>query len=265
MARALTGDDAAVAALGTHHDGAALTRGTLETARRLLADHPGGDGVVIVAGRPSYAESGEVAADALRTLAVGAAQGDVPPGAAPGQRVRRPRHGAGAGDPAGPGRPRCRAGPLHGGLGVGARGNRALDGRHPGLHGGRARGRRTGARPGAAGGGPAERLPRSRRGREGALGRALRRRRDGPPVRVGRRVRRCRAALRRVPRAARHHDQPRGTGDPPRPQDHGTGLRLAGLDDRHRARRRPRRRPGGDPLERPRRRGRARPRRPTPG
>ena len=35
----------------------------------MLAGHPGGDGVVVVAGRPSYAESGEIAADALRILA----------------------------------------------------------------------------------------------------------------------------------------------------------------------------------------------------
>ena len=34
-----------------------------------LAAHPGGEGVVVVAGRPSYAESGEVAAEAVRTLA----------------------------------------------------------------------------------------------------------------------------------------------------------------------------------------------------
>ncbi len=69
MAKALTGDEAAATALGTHHQGAAFTPGALETARRLLADHPDGEGVVIVAGRSSYAESGEVAAEALRTLA----------------------------------------------------------------------------------------------------------------------------------------------------------------------------------------------------
>ena len=39
------------------------------SARALLAEHPDGDGVVVVAGRPSYAESGEVAAAALRVLA----------------------------------------------------------------------------------------------------------------------------------------------------------------------------------------------------
>jgi NADH-quinone oxidoreductase subunit G len=68
-ARALTGDESAVAALGTHHEGTALAPDALETARRLLADHPGGDGVVIVAGRSSYAESGEVTAEAVRVLA----------------------------------------------------------------------------------------------------------------------------------------------------------------------------------------------------
>jgi NADH-quinone oxidoreductase subunit G len=69
LARALTGDASAATGLGTHHEGAAVEPGALETARRLLADHPDGEGVVIVAGRPSYAESGEVAAEAVRTLA----------------------------------------------------------------------------------------------------------------------------------------------------------------------------------------------------
>ncbi len=69
LAKALTGDASAATALGSHHEGAAAASGALETARRLLADHPAGEGVVIVAGRPSYAESGEVAAEAVRTLA----------------------------------------------------------------------------------------------------------------------------------------------------------------------------------------------------
>ena len=69
LARALTGDDAAVTALGTHPEGAALAPGSLDAARTLLAAHPEGEGVVVVAGRPSYAESGEVAAEALRILA----------------------------------------------------------------------------------------------------------------------------------------------------------------------------------------------------
>ena len=69
MARALTGDGESAQALTTHHEGAALAPGALDAARRVLADHPGGEGVVVVAGRPSYAESGEVAAEALRILA----------------------------------------------------------------------------------------------------------------------------------------------------------------------------------------------------
>ena len=69
LARALTGDRAAATALGTHHEGSALAPGTLEAARALVEAHGDGEGVVVVAGRPSYAESGEVAADALRALA----------------------------------------------------------------------------------------------------------------------------------------------------------------------------------------------------
>jgi NADH-quinone oxidoreductase subunit G len=69
MARALTGDPAAARALGTHPEGAAVSTDALEAANGLLADHPGGEGVVVVAGRPSYAESGEVAAEAVRALA----------------------------------------------------------------------------------------------------------------------------------------------------------------------------------------------------
>ena len=80
-----------------------MTTAQLEAARRVLADHPGGEGVVIVAGRPSYAESGEVAAEARARPGGRAAQGDLPAGAAPGQRLRRARHGAGA-------RASCRAG-----------------------------------------------------------------------------------------------------------------------------------------------------------
>ncbi len=69
VARALTGDESAAGALDGHHEGNALAAGALQSARDLLAAHPGGAGVVIVAGRPSYAESGEVAAAALRALA----------------------------------------------------------------------------------------------------------------------------------------------------------------------------------------------------
>ena len=69
MARALTGDAAAATALGSHPEGATVTTDAMEAARAVLSAHPGGEGVVIVAGRPSYAESGEVAAEAVRALA----------------------------------------------------------------------------------------------------------------------------------------------------------------------------------------------------
>ena len=69
MARALTGDAAAATTLGTHPEGATFTQDQMEAARGVLAAHPDGEGVVIVAGRPSYAESGEVAAEAVRALA----------------------------------------------------------------------------------------------------------------------------------------------------------------------------------------------------
>jgi len=69
VARALAGDEDAADALGTHHEGPALAPGSLDAARRLLEAHPGGEGVVIVVGRASYAESGAVTGEAARTLA----------------------------------------------------------------------------------------------------------------------------------------------------------------------------------------------------
>jgi NADH-quinone oxidoreductase subunit G len=69
VARALCGDDAAVTALGSHPEGPALTDDVLQSARTALSAHPDGEGVVIVLGRPSYAESGEVVAEAARVLA----------------------------------------------------------------------------------------------------------------------------------------------------------------------------------------------------
>jgi NADH-quinone oxidoreductase subunit G len=70
VAKALVGDQGAATALDTHPEGSALGAGALDRARELLAAHAGGEGVVIVAGRPSYAEAGEVAAEAVRALAV---------------------------------------------------------------------------------------------------------------------------------------------------------------------------------------------------
>jgi NADH-quinone oxidoreductase subunit G len=69
VARALLGDDAAVAALAAHPEGSALRDDALAAAKAALAAHPEGEGVVVVVGRPSYAESGEVVAEAIRVLA----------------------------------------------------------------------------------------------------------------------------------------------------------------------------------------------------
>jgi NADH-quinone oxidoreductase subunit G len=69
VARALTGDAAAVTELETHPEGSAVGDDVLQTGRDALAQHPDGEGVVIVLGRPSYAESGEVVAEAARALA----------------------------------------------------------------------------------------------------------------------------------------------------------------------------------------------------
>jgi NADH-quinone oxidoreductase subunit G len=69
VAKALTGDEDAAGALGAHHEGPAAAPGSLHAARRLLHAHPGGEGVVIVVGRASYAESGAVTGEAVRTLA----------------------------------------------------------------------------------------------------------------------------------------------------------------------------------------------------
>jgi NADH-quinone oxidoreductase subunit G len=69
VARALCGDADAVTALETHPEGSAGPDDILTTARDVLAAHPDGEGVVVVFGRPSYAESGDVAAEAARVLA----------------------------------------------------------------------------------------------------------------------------------------------------------------------------------------------------
>ncbi len=69
VARALCGDDAAVTELASHPEGSAVDDGALGVARRVLATRPDGEGVVVVLGRPSYAESGSVVAEAARVLA----------------------------------------------------------------------------------------------------------------------------------------------------------------------------------------------------
>ena len=65
--------------------------------------------VVVIAGRPSLAEDGALVAEAVQVLAAGVARRPVPARPPPGQRQRRPRHGAGPGAAARPGHPRRRA------------------------------------------------------------------------------------------------------------------------------------------------------------
>jgi len=72
LARALTGDGPAVAALRSHPEGPAFGDDDLAAARDLLGAPAGaqaGDGVVVVLGRPSLAEHADVTAEAARTLA----------------------------------------------------------------------------------------------------------------------------------------------------------------------------------------------------
>ena len=263
LARALTGDDAAVKALDAHPEGSALGPGALETARRLLAARPGGAGVVVVAGRPSYAEAEEVSGEALRTLAAalpearylpalrrgnvfGALDMGLAPGLLPGRvslREGRSRFTTAWGSvPATTGRSTAEilasmAG--EGGTETDAE-PAAASGGEPGTESGATPGSRT---PVSAlvllGSDPLSDFPDHAAGVRGAHRRALRGGGDGPPLRVGRRPRGRGPALRGDPRVAGHHDQPRGPGQPSRSQAHGARLRLAGLDDRRRARRGP--------------------------
>jgi NADH-quinone oxidoreductase subunit G len=69
VARALCGDAAAVTAMEAHPEGSALAAAALHTARQALEAHADGEGVVIVLGRPSYAETGDLVAEAARVLA----------------------------------------------------------------------------------------------------------------------------------------------------------------------------------------------------
>jgi NADH-quinone oxidoreductase subunit G len=69
VARALCGDAAAATALGAHPQGAAIPQDVLAAAQASVAAQADGEGIVIVLGRTSYAESGEVVAEAARVLA----------------------------------------------------------------------------------------------------------------------------------------------------------------------------------------------------
>ena len=109
VAQALTGDAAAVTALGAHHEGAALDPAALDRARKLVAEHPEGRG------RRGHCRSRLVRrvgrGDGPSAAYVGgrASQGHVPAGAPARQRVRRARHGPVARPAAGPRRASRRA------------------------------------------------------------------------------------------------------------------------------------------------------------
>ena len=258
MARALTGDDGTTGAgaLASHHEGSALAPGALATARRLLADHPDGEGVVVVAGRPSYAEAGEVAAEALRTLATALPKATFLPALRRGNVFGALDMGLA---------PRILPGRVS--LDAGRERFTAAWGSVPAAPGldtadilasmaGEGNGDASRARARAARRGPAQRLPRPCIGRRGTRRRALRRCGDRPPFPVGGRARRRRAPVRGGTRARGDDDEHRGTGHPPGPQADSTRLRLAGLDDRGRAGRVARGRPRRDELQRPCRRAR---------
>lgn len=66
---ALCGDDAATSQLSAHPEGTSINDAALTAARNALQSHADGEDVVVVLGRPSYAESGEVVAEAARVLA----------------------------------------------------------------------------------------------------------------------------------------------------------------------------------------------------
>ena len=107
----------ALVADGTPPD-AAKDADALAEARRLLGDGP----VVVVVGRPSLAEDGELVADAARTLADALPEARFLPALRRGNVHRRPRHGARPRRPARPGLTRRRTGLVRGGLGIGAGG-----------------------------------------------------------------------------------------------------------------------------------------------
>jgi NADH-quinone oxidoreductase subunit G len=69
VARALCGDDAAVTAMEAHPEGSSVSSATMLAARQAVGAQADGEGIVIVLGRPSYAESGDVVAEAARVLA----------------------------------------------------------------------------------------------------------------------------------------------------------------------------------------------------
>ena len=162
---------AAATALGTHHRGPAFDAGRARDGAPAAGRPPRRRGRRVVAGRPSYAESGEVAAEALRALAAALPKATFLPALRRGNVFGALDMGLAPGHPA-------RAGSAS--MRVGTRFTAAW-GSVPGRR--RPRRRPTSWPPwrasATAGGGrcararaarrrPAQRLPRPRRGREGA-------------------------------------------------------------------------------------------------
>ena len=207
VARALIGDDAAPAQLAAHPEGSSVADAALTAARQALAAHADGDGVVIVVGRPSYAESGEVVAEAARVLAKALPKATFLPALRRGNVFGALDMGLAPGIL--PGRVGLDDGP-------------GLVHRAPGARCPAATGRDTAgilasmASESAVGevtalillgADPLSDFPDRVGGQGRAVGRALHRGRDRAPLRVGGRLRRRGAALRRGPRAPGYDDQ----------------------------------------------------------
>ena len=164
----------------------------------------------------SLAESGDdtVAAAAGHRSRPAPAPGSCPP--APGQRARRARHGPGARAAARPGRARRRPRLVRR-----PRGRRVPGRARPRRHRHPRRPRPTGASTTLVllGADPLADFPDRDLAAPGARRRRHRHRRRHLPHRVGRRGRR-RAAGGRLRRGRRHHHQPRGPGQPARPEGH---------------------------------------------
>ena len=168
VAQALTGDDAAATASAPTPRARASTPARSRRPGRCWPAIPRATGVVIVAGRPSYAESGEVVAEAVRAAGRRAAQGEFLPALRRGNVFGAIDMGLAPGLLPGPGQPRCGPGALHRRLG---RGPAAPGSRRPSIlasMAGEADGRRRPAPSRALvllGSDPLERLPRPRRRR----------------------------------------------------------------------------------------------------
>ena len=199
--------------------------------RRGPAASPADGPVVVVVGRPSLAEDGELVAEAAQVAGRRLPGARFLPALRRGNVHGRPRHGAGPGRPARAGLPRRRPGVVRRGLGIGAGGRGPRHGRDPGPR--RPATSAEGAPVGALvllGGDPLADFPDRRlaRGRSRAPSSSW----PWPRLRARPRARRRGPAGRRGPRAAGHHHQHRGPDQPAGPEAGAARPGLARLDDR---------------------------------